>query len=78
MWGVRFTPECFGASCNQGDDRIRVFANGKPFRGDPTELPLQNEQVIVATYGTAGEVPSPMPARFAYEGSPEPATTATR
>ncbi len=74
VWGVRSTPDCLGTECASGDDRVRVFVNGEgPVPGDPTALPLQDEQVVVVTFGTPDGVPDPLPARFVYGGDPEPA-----
>jgi hypothetical protein len=72
VWGVRFTPDCLGGYCRNGADRIRTFVSGHPFDGDPTQLELGDGQVIVVAFGTRDELPDPMPARFAYEGPPQP------
>ncbi len=73
VWGVRFTPDCLGGYVSNGGDRLRVFLDGRPYEGDPTQLPLADEQVVVVTYGTEEELPDPMPARYVYEGKPKPA-----
>jgi hypothetical protein len=73
VWGVRFTPTCLGGLCSSGGDRVRVFLDGRLYRGDPTRLALADEQVVVVTFGTEAELPNPMPARFVYEGRPKPA-----
>lgn len=72
VWGVRFTPGCIGGYCNDGEHTVRVFLDGQPYLRNPINLLLANEQVIVVTYGTARQVPNPMPARFVYEGRPKP------
>jgi hypothetical protein len=71
VWGVRFTATCLGGFCRSGPDRIRVFVDGHPFTGDPTQLDLADGQVIVVAFGTANELPDPMPARYVYEGPPQ-------
>ena len=73
VWGVRFTPSCIGGYCSDGANMIRVFLDGQPYRSNPTQLELANEQVIVVTYGTEQQIPNPLPARFVYEGKPKPA-----
>jgi hypothetical protein len=73
VWGVRFTPSCIGGYCDDGTNTVRVFLDGQPYQGDPTQLQLANEQVIVVAYGTEQQLPNPMPARFVYEGRPKPA-----
>ena len=73
VWGVRFTTDCIGGYRNDGTNTVRVFLDGQPYTKNPSDLLLANEQVIVVTYGTAQQVPNPMPARFVYEGKPKPA-----
>jgi hypothetical protein len=77
IWGVLFTKNQIGSYKVHGQDRIRVYVNGKLDRGDPTKIPLRDAEVIVLTYGTAAQVPSPMPAVFRYEQAPLPASSAT-
>jgi hypothetical protein len=66
VWGVRFTPSCLGGSCSGGDRRLRVYVNGAPVRGDPTALVLQSHQEIVVAYGTAAQLPSPIPSAYRF------------
>lgn len=67
VWGVRYTPTCLGAYCDDATDELRVFVDGQPFAGtDITEVPLDPETVIVVTYGTEDELPSPIPASFDF------------
>jgi hypothetical protein len=61
VWGVVLTNNCMGAYCNNGTDQIRVFVNGKQFSGSPRDVPLENLDEIVVTYGTPAEVPKPIP-----------------
>ncbi|MFL5797003.1 MAG: hypothetical protein ACJ77A_03600 [Actinomycetota bacterium] len=70
VWGVLFTPNQIGAYKNHGDTRIRVFVNGKPYRGDPTQVPLRDKEVIVVTYGTPAQIPNPIPSVFHYGAPP--------
>jgi hypothetical protein len=70
VWGVLFTKDQIGAYKNHGDTRIRVFSNGKPVTGDPTQLPLRDHQVIVVTYGTPAQVPKQIPSVFHYAQAP--------
>jgi hypothetical protein len=73
VWGVRFSADCIGGYCDDGTNTIRVFLDGRPYTKNPADLLLANDQVIVVAYGTAQQVPNPMPARFVYEGTPKPA-----
>jgi hypothetical protein len=66
VWGVRFTPGCLGGYCTSGDRRLRVYVNGTPVRGDPTALVLQPHQEIVVAYGTAAQLPSPVPSSYRF------------
>jgi hypothetical protein len=65
IWGVLFTPDCLGAYCNQGNDRVRVFVDGKRVTGDPRTVALKNFQEIVVTYGTPQQLPKPIPKTYA-------------
>jgi hypothetical protein len=66
VWGVRFTPSCLGSYCNGGGRRLRVYVNGTLDRADPTTLVLEPHQEILVTYGTAAQVPSPIPASYRF------------
>jgi hypothetical protein len=79
IWGVLFTKDQLGSYKNTADKKIRIFVDGKQVSGDPAKVPLADQVVIVVTYGTAAEVPSPMPSNFQYEKPPTsgPATPAT-
>jgi hypothetical protein len=61
VWGVRLSPTCVGGYCDDGARSVRVFVDGRPYRGDPRSLPLDDHEVIVVTFGTPDEVPSPLP-----------------
>src|ERR1051325_10609399 len=61
VWGVRFTKDCIGGYCAKGNDKLHVFANGKPVSGDPRALVLTAHQEIAVVYGpekTAVSIPS--------------------
>lgn len=64
VWGVRFTPSCLGGYCAAGDRRLRVYVDGRPVHGDPTALTLASHQEIVVAFGTAAQLPSPIPSSF--------------
>jgi hypothetical protein len=73
VWGVLFTPDQIGAYQNDANDKLRVYVDGRQVTTDPTLVPLQDQEVIVVTYGTAAEVPSPIPSVFCYDQTPLPA-----
>jgi len=72
VWGVLFTKDQLGAYKNNSDNKIRVYVNGKLFSGDPTTIPLKDQEVLVVTYGTQAEVPASIPQVFCYEQPPQP------
>jgi hypothetical protein len=64
VWGVRLTPSCLGGYCAAGDRRLGVYLDGAPYRGDPDTLTLASHQEIVVAFGTAAQLPSPIPATY--------------
>jgi hypothetical protein len=70
VWGVLFTKDQLGAYKNKGDDKIRVYVNGKQVTTDPTLIPLKDQEVIIVTYGTPDEVPNPVPSVYHYDRAP--------
>jgi len=76
VWGVRFSwgnkpaDRCIGGYCEDETNKIRVFVDGKETSGDPTQVKLTDQQVVVVTYGTEDQLPDPMPSTFIYAGDP--------
>jgi hypothetical protein len=68
VWGVRLrsTPSCLGAYCNDGLNTLQVFVNGQEQTGDPTQIAMNDQDVIVVTYGTPDELPNPIPSTFDF------------
>jgi hypothetical protein len=66
VWGVRFTPGCLGGDCAAGGRRLWVYVNGRAYRGDPTTLALQAHQELVVAFGTAAQLPSPVPSSYPF------------
>jgi hypothetical protein len=66
VWGVRFTADCLGGYCTGGGKALRVFVSGKLIPGDPRLLELALHQEIVVTYGTAAQVPRPVPSSYSF------------
>lgn len=64
VWGVRLTPTCIGGLCNSGDNQLRAYVDGKPWTGNPRDIPLKQHEDIVLTYGTAQEQPKPIPSGY--------------
>jgi hypothetical protein len=66
VWGVRFTPSCLGGYCAGGGRQLRVYVDGRPWRGDPTTLTLAAHQELVVAFGTAAQLPSPIPSTYQF------------
>jgi hypothetical protein len=60
IWGVRLSSKCIGAYCEDGQNSIQVFVNGRAAE-DPRSVELRDHIEIVITYGTAEELPKPIP-----------------
>ncbi len=70
VWGVLFTKDQIGEYKADAQNKIRIYVDGKLFGSDPTKIPLKDQEVIVVTYGTASELPSPIPSVFHYGAAP--------
>jgi len=66
VWGVRVTPSCLGGYCAGGGRRLRLFVDGRAYRGDPTTLALAPHQELVVAFGTAAQLPSPIPSTYQF------------
>jgi hypothetical protein len=71
VWGVRFTPSCVGGYCNDGQNQIRVYVDGKEQTGAASDIPLDDLSVIVVTYGTENQLPDPIPSTFDFSTVPQ-------
>jgi hypothetical protein len=66
VWGVRFTPSCLGGYCAGGGRHLRVYVDGRAYKGDPTTLVLAAHQELVVAFGTAAQQPSPIPSSYQF------------
>jgi hypothetical protein len=67
IWGVRLSPSCMGAYCNDADTRLQVFVDGEEVTdGDIRDVALNDQLVVVITYGTEDELPDPIPSEFDF------------
>ena len=66
VWGVRITPSCLGGYCAGGGRQLRLFVDGRAYRGDPTNLTLAPHQELVVAFGTAAQLPSPIPSTYQF------------
>jgi hypothetical protein len=70
VWGVLFTKDQIGEYKVDENNKIRIYVDGQQFGSDPTKISLKDQEVIVVTYGTASEIPSPIPSVFHYGAAP--------
>lgn len=61
VWGLKLTPTCIGGLCDSGGTSLRAFVDGRPYQGDPRQIQLKDQEEIVLTYGSASQVPDPLP-----------------
>jgi hypothetical protein len=71
IWGVRLSPSCMGAYCNDDINELRVFVEGEEATTSIRDVALNDQQVVVITYGTPDEVPDPLPVDFDFESVPQ-------
>lgn len=65
VWGVRLSRRCLGGYCARGAQRLRVYADGRSV-DDLRGLALSPHEEIVVTFGTARQLPQPVPARYDF------------
>lgn len=66
VWGVRLTGNCLGGYCEQGQDRLIVFKDGNRMSGPVRSVVLDDQSVVVITFGTPEELPDPIPSSFDF------------
>jgi hypothetical protein len=66
VWGVRFSASCLGGDCAGGGRQLRVYVDGRAYQGDPTTLTLAAHQELVVAFGTAAQLPSPIPSSYRF------------
>jgi hypothetical protein len=66
VWGLRLDARCIGGLCARGAKRLRAWVNGKAVAADPTRIILAEHQEIVLAYGTAAQVPKPLPKSYDF------------
>jgi hypothetical protein len=66
VWGLRFTNDCLGGYCTNGNKKVRVWTNAKPVKGDPRKVVLTEHLSIVVAYGTLKSVQMPIPKHFPF------------
>ncbi len=66
VWGVRLSATCLGGYCAAGDQQLSVYVNGTKVTGDPRAVTLESHQEILVAFGTAAQLPSPIPSSFDF------------
>ena len=66
IWGVRLSPSCMGAYCNDAENRLQVFVDGEEVTGNIRDVALEDQRVIAVTYGNQKELPDPIPSEFDF------------
>jgi hypothetical protein len=66
IWGVRLDAHCVGGECDGNGRTLAVYVNGQPVEGDPRAVKLESHQEIVVALGTPAQLPSPIPASYAF------------
>jgi hypothetical protein len=64
VWGVRLTRTCLGGYCDSGAERLRAYVNGSPITGSPRDVALADHDVVVLTFGTSAQEPTPIPSTY--------------
>jgi hypothetical protein len=71
VWGVRLSGTCVGGYCESGKDRLRVFVDGEEVAANRRDTVLDDQEVIVMTFGGDEELPDPIPSTFDFSSVPE-------
>ena len=66
VWGVRLDAKCIGGECAGDGKQLRAWVDGEPVAGDPTRIVLAEQQEIVIAYGTADQMPEPVPSNYDF------------
>jgi hypothetical protein len=66
VWGVRLSSTCLGGYCVSGADELLVFKNGERVNGPIRQVVLDDQSVVVVTFGTPEELPDPIPSTFDF------------
>jgi hypothetical protein len=66
VWGVRLSSTCLGGYCVSGADELLVFKDGERVNGPIRQVVLDDQSVIVVTFGAPEELPDPIPSTFDF------------
>lgn len=66
VWGVRFSDQCLGGYCQEGEKKLLVYVNGQPVSGNYSRITLEPNQEIAIVYGLPSEVPQTIPSTYSF------------
>jgi hypothetical protein len=66
VWGVPLNRTTLGSLHAGGGKELRAWVNGRPVHADPTRIVLAAHQEIVIAFGTAAQMPKPVPSSYAF------------
>jgi hypothetical protein len=66
VWGLRFSANCLGGHCTNGNKRVWVWKDGQLVKTDPRRIVLTDHLSLVVAYGTFASVPKPIPKHFPF------------
>jgi hypothetical protein len=66
VWGVPLSATTIGSLREGAGKTLRAWVDGQEVKADPTRIILAAHQQIVLAYGTAAQVPKPVPATYAW------------
>jgi hypothetical protein len=61
VWGVFLSETCVGAHCTDGQEELIVFLDGQRVSGPIRDVVLDDQSVVVVTFGTPDQLPDPIP-----------------
>jgi hypothetical protein len=71
VWGPKLTETCIGAYCEEGEAQLRVFKDGQEVTTPIRDLVMDDQSVIVVTFGTQDQLPDPIPDTFDFASVPQ-------
>jgi hypothetical protein len=66
VWGVRFGSGRLGGYVAGNGRALRTYVDGRPVTGDPGNVVLASHQEVVVAFGTARQLPRPIPSGYAF------------
>src|SRR4051794_1578849 len=66
VWGVPLSATQIGGLKAGAGKQLRAWVNGKPVSGDPSKVDLASHQEIAIAYGTAAQMPKPVPSSYGF------------